>query len=69
LGCWGFPRVINNFQGVEEVEDVEEVEEVEDFKKLSSWKEGWIQTDAAKPQSVWRRGGGNFKILPPCIKP
>jgi hypothetical protein len=34
-----------------------EVEVVEDFKKLPSWKEGRIQTDAAKPQSVWRRGG------------
>jgi hypothetical protein len=32
-------------------------------------QEGWIQTDAAKPQSVWRRGGRHlfniFIILPP----
>jgi hypothetical protein len=61
-------KKLKRLKEVEGVEEVEEVEGVEDFKKLPSWKEGWIQTDAAKPQRVWRRGGGNFTILPPCIK-
>jgi hypothetical protein len=31
------------------------------FNNSPPGQEGWIQTDAAKPQSVWRRGGGKTR--------